>query len=778
MKIKIFTISTLLFFGHLKMVAQNLPYFMNFNDDHTRLKTGGVASKNVFEDNYVHKFELTFSQSDYWNQLTNNYQSKKDIVAKLTIDGVSYDSVGVRFKGQTSYSKAGSSQKKSFNISMDAFRPNQDHQGYETFNLNNCFEDPSMIREITYLSFIREHIPAARGAFAALYINGVYWGSYALVQGLNGDFIEEWFLSDEGTRWRAERVSGIGGGGQNPFGAGTSSLNFLGTDTSLYKPNYTLKSSKVSYPWQDLMVAAQALNVPDLTSVYDTLRKVMDIDRALWFVGSEILFGDDDSYINKGGMDYYVYWDKETGRLVPVEYDGNSCMSGNSATWSLFLKENDTKFPLASRLFKIPELRQRYLAHARVLVNEYYNPATFASRIDKFNSLIDSFVNVDSKKFYTYAQFKSGATELKNYAASRKSLYNSNSEFQMTGPNITEVKHFSGSLENNSPKSDEQVLVTAAVSNAQGVGNVKLYFAEGLDGYFERITMNDKGIDGDAIAGDGIYSAFIPAFGEGAFVRYYIEAASANSAGTVSFNPVGAEHDVYIYRVRTAESQGDNIVINEIMASNESVVADQDGEFDDWIELYNKSDQDVDLSGWYLSDNSDNFEKYRIPDGTILHAKEYLIVWADEDGKQNGFHANFKLSASGENLYLLDSTLHIVDEMSFGEQQTDIAFARLPNGTGAFVVQKATFDKSNDPSATGDFASQSDWKVFPNPAKQWVVIQTKETIEQELEISELFGNACSKFRIKGSQKIETSNWIPGMYFLRLGTTTKKLFIVK
>lgn len=116
--------------------------------------------------------------------------------------------------------------------------------------------------------------------------------------------------------------------------------------------------------------------------------------------------------------------------------------------------------------------------------------------------------------------------------------------------------------------------------------------------------------------------------------------------------------------------------------------------------------------------------------------------------------------------------------MSFGEQQTDLAFARLPNGTGAFVVQKATFDKSNDPSATGDFASQSDWKVFPNPAKQWVVIQTKETIEQELEISDLFGNACSKFRIKGSQKIETSNWIPGMYFLRLGTSTKKLFIVK
>ena len=166
-------------------------------------------------------------------------------------------------------------------------------------------------------------------------------------------------------------------------------------------------------------------------------------------------------------------------------------------------------------------------AHARVLVNEYYNPATFASRIDKFNSLIDSFVNVDSKKFYTYAQFKSGATELKNYAASRKSLYNSNSEFQMTGPNITEVKTFSGSLENNSPKSDEQVLVTAAVSNAQGVGNVKYILQRDWMDISERITMNDKESMEMQIAEMDLHQLFIPAFGEGAFVRYYIEAASA-----------------------------------------------------------------------------------------------------------------------------------------------------------------------------------------------------------------------------------------------------------
>jgi spore coat protein CotH len=100
------------------------------------------------------------------------------------------------------------------------------------------------------------------------------------------------------------------------------------------------------------MVAAQALNQPALDQMYDTLNKVMDVDRALWFIAHEIMFGDDDGYINKGGMDYYVYFDKETNRLVPLEYDGNSVMSTMAASWSIFNKETDTKFPLSSRLTK------------------------------------------------------------------------------------------------------------------------------------------------------------------------------------------------------------------------------------------------------------------------------------------------------------------------------------------------------------------------------------------------------------------------------------------
>lgn len=110
-------------------------------------------------------------------------------------------------------------------------------------------------------------------------------------------------------------------------------------------------------------------------------------------------------------------------------------------------------------------------------------------------------------------------------------------------------------------------------------------------------------------------------------------------------------------------SANKGIVINELMASNTKSVKDQDGEFDDWIELYNKSNEYIDISRWILTDNPANLDKYRFPDNTILEPNQYLIVWADEDGKQTGYHANFKLSASGEEILLLDSTGLLVDSV-------------------------------------------------------------------------------------------------------------------
>ena len=110
-------------------MAQGLPKEMYLSPDLRTLYTGGKPDNGLYNQSQIKQVYLTFSQSNYWTLLTQNYQNKVELLANMTVDGVAYDSVGVRFKGQTSYSQAQNSQKKSFNITLDNFKPGQDIDG-------------------------------------------------------------------------------------------------------------------------------------------------------------------------------------------------------------------------------------------------------------------------------------------------------------------------------------------------------------------------------------------------------------------------------------------------------------------------------------------------------------------------------------------------------------------------------------------------------------------------------------------------------------------------
>lgn len=170
------------------------------------------------------------------------------------------------------------------------------------------------------------------------------------------------------------------------------------------------------------------------------------------------------------------------------------------------------------------------------------------------------------------------------------------------------------------------------------------------------------------------------------------------------------------------------VVINELMASNATTAADQDEEYDDWIELYNRGDQAVDLSGFFLSDNSNNPTKYILPDNTVIPSDDYLIIWADEDDTQDGLHANFKLSKSGETLVLSNTDSLIIDQISYANIDTDRSYARKPNGVGGFADSKPTFGINNDTgSSSEDIAiGQDKLIVFPNPANNKITLQLKK----------------------------------------------------
>lgn len=683
--------------------AQNFPRQMQLSADGRMLTSGNKSNASLYNQNQIPSLYLNFSDTaNFWNDLIVYHDSLKDYPAKLVYNGIVYDSVGVRFKGNSSYSNIGNSLKKSFNISLNAFIQGQSINGYQTLNLNNCYDDPSFMREVLYENQIKKHVPAAQTNFVQLFINGISWGLYANVQQLNSTFQKEWFLSDEGANFRASRPPGSTASGSV---IKASFLN-LGNDTSEYQKYYTLKSAETANPWDKLKDFCVALDTTSPSNMSTVISNYLDVDRALWFLASEIAFNDFDSYIEKGKNDFYAYYEKETGRFAPLEFDGNDVMDTHSVnSVSALRHQSDSLFPLMSKLINVPEIRQRYLAHMRTLVADEQDTNLVFPLIDYYFSLLDTVVSIDTIKLYSYAEFQGSPAALKYYIRNRRLKMLNNSEVNKLSPVISNVNLYSDSVLWKAVEANHPTQVRAQINSVNGISKVTLYWAQAWVGNFNSALMFDDGQHNDSLPADGIYGATIPGQSGGTWIRYYIEAAANDAPKTVAYEPPGAEHNVFIYLVKPQlASDSTSIVINEIMAKNNSTVTDSAGQYEDWVEIYNNSNQAIDISGYFLSDNEYNLNKWSIPQGTILNANDYLIIWADEDGGQGKFHANFKFSANGEALLLLNSSGELINKITFGPQNADISFARMPNGTGNFSPQFPTFSYNNNPKPIPSFS--------------------------------------------------------------------------
>jgi len=127
-----------------------------------------------------------------------------------------------------------------------------------------------------------------------------------------------------------------------------------------------------------------------------------------------------------------------------------------------------------------------------------------------------------------------------------------------------------------------------------------------------------------------------------------------------------------------------SLVINEVMASNSSTNTDPQGQYDDWIEIYNYGSISVDAGGLYLTDNPANPTKWQIPVNdpavTTITPQSYLVIWADEDVEDEGLHADFKLSADGETVCLFDiDGTSLLDSMTFPQLPSDVSYGRYPD---------------------------------------------------------------------------------------------------
>ncbi|MSU03909.1 MAG: hypothetical protein EXS23_01550 [Pedosphaera sp.] len=659
-------------------------------------KTDGLFDVHLFR-----KVSLTFTNSNWATLLANARTSGGNVRGVVTLaNGVILTNIGARYKGNSSYDLGGS--KKSVNLDINIYDPEARVMGYRAINFNNAAGDFTLIREPLYFNVMREYTPCPHGAMAMLWINGTYWGVYSMVDQINNDLLDDWFSSHEGDRWRAPNigggVGGGGGGGGGGFASAASAFSYLGPTPASYSNNYELKSDLTTNAWPRLVNAINVLNNTPVGERWDKVESVFAVDRWLWFLAVENLFVDDDSYWNKGA-DYAFYYEPESGRIHPVEHDGNEAFTstmGITSSLSPVQGAAGTNRPLLSKLLPIPELRQRYIAHMRTVLEERFNPTYLTPVINHYHRLTVADIITDPKKNFTMTAYTNALVALRTYVTNRYKFLTNHVELRPLPPQIVAVHPPS-----SSPMPNEAPYITAKIApvGTNGISSAWLYWRDKPYGRFSKTLMLDDGAHQDAAANDGLFGGVTTNYSAGNKIHYYVEARSANPAKAATFSPARAEQQTYTYRVALATATNTVVVINELMADNEKTLTDPQGEFDDWIELRNLTDQEIDLSGCYLTDEPNNPRKWPFPAHTTIAAGGYLLVWADEDGlAAPGLHSNFKLEKAGEQIFLIDTDANlnaVLDTLTYTAQKADRSVGRSPSNADQFILMEPTPGQPN-----------------------------------------------------------------------------------
>jgi len=716
-------------------------------------------SQDIF-DIGIRKIEIFFNEPNWDDTLDVYYANdigERLIADSILIDGISDQDVGVKYKGNSSYNV--NNAKNPISIKLDYVHNGQSIDGYNVLKLSNGFKDPTFVREVLGYEMAREYMPASKATYANVFINGAWNGLYTLVQSVDDDFLNEHFYERKGPFFKVDNtnvtVAGCPGG---PNG-----IWKYYSDTNCLKKAYEMQSTD---DWTPLGNFLDTLN-----NYFTEVESVLDIDRTLWMLAYNNLLVGLDGPVNAIPHNFYMFQDNNK-RFSPILWDMNMTFGTFTNGFNpppiptdlqqldIFHGSTNAQNRMTVQMFSDDRYKRMYIAHMRTIMNEQFVNNNYYNRALQLQSIIDSSVNADPNLFYTYNDFTTnltnvvgggpngiiGITELMN---GRVAYLQSITEFTASPPTVSV-------LNTNSVIPHTSVNIIASIANANyAYLGYRYTFAD----KFEKLQMLDDGQHGDGSAGDGVFGATINV--DARDVQYYIYAEN-NDAGI--FSPERAEKEFHQIPVVSG------LVINEIMAGNFSAVADQDGEYDDWVELYNGNNYSINLDGYYLSDNENEPTKWSFPNVTIA-PNDYLIIWCDTaGGAQAGLHTTYRLSGDQEEVYLSDEFAITIDAVHYVNMPTDQGYARVPNGTGTMRYQDHTYDASNQlPSLVSDFNNVSKIRVYPNPSNSRIYILGAK---EEIYVHDIMGKEI--FSDKYVNSVDISNWESGIYFVKSGDSVVKI----
>lgn len=729
----------------------------------------------------IQTIEIIFEESNWDALMDAQHWGDGDYIMaqSVTINGVVMDSVGVKYKGNSSYKP--NQVKNPWHIELDTYKDHE-YDGYTDIKLANSYNDPSFLRDVLGFQVIRKYMDAPLSNYANLYVNGTLIGLYTNTESISKKFIKSRFGSKKNAFFNCSPPDGA-----SPQSSDFPNLVYLGQDSTDYYDSYEMKSDE---GWQELIDFCDTLdnNISDID-------KSIDVDRVLWMLAFDNAIVNLDSYIGIFSQNYYLYR-SDYQQFLPIVWDlnesfgvfsqtGSSTLTNTTSKQQMshLLHASDSDYPLVKQLLNIPMYKRMYLAHYKTILLENFDNDEYYNNALELQTLIDASVQADNNKFFTYDNFisnlttdissgfgprRSTAPGITNLMNRRSNYLLSLSDFTQTQPTISSI-----SLSNETPAVSETITVSASVIDET---TVYLGYRTETIAPFTKVQMYDDGEHGDGAASDGVYGAVLEI--NNAELQYYIYAENDNAG---KFSPERAQYEFYTITATSSDPIVGELVINEFMASNGTTAADKDDEYDDWIELYNNSSESIDLEGYYLSDDESELTKWTFPWGTTIAAGGFIIVWADKDEEQEGLHADFKLSTSEESVYLTNSSGTIIDQISYTGQTEDISYGRFPNGTGNFETMPPTFKATNTITTSID-AQQTNTGilVYPNPTSDCFSLRLtgSNNYKGKVLIYNSKGEIVLNDYMEAESKIDASQWTNGIYFIKAGDYVSKIMITK
>jgi hypothetical protein len=737
-----------------------------------------AKSQTFYDVNTVQEIEISFPQSNWDSIMDVNKNTTEDylMASWVKINGIQYDSVGVRFKGNSSYNA--NNKKNPLHISLDEFKK-QKHEGIEAIKLSNGYGDPSFIREVLAYRILEKYMHCPQANFAKVTINGSYYGVFTNDESIDKKFIADHFYSND--QCFVKCSSSL-----SPSAASKNSLKYINANSASYSSTYDLKSDT---GWNAFIHLCDVV-----TNKPSDLPATMDMDRAIWMLAFNNLFVNLDSYIGVYAQNHYVYQD-HTQHFNPIVWDLNMCFGafpfagqgtiGVGQKTLTELKEynplahaTDIAWPLINAVLADTTMKRKYLAHFKTMLSENMTNGNYQTEANQYQSIVNNALFADSNKLFSYQQFQGGLNTdvvfgsftvpgISNLMEARKTFLQTIPELMAAEPTVN-IPVFS----QLAPAINTPINVTVAIANANASG-AYLGYRFDVKEKFMPLPLLDDGLHNDGNANDGVYGNSFTM--SGASMQYYVYAENTSIG---KFLPARAEHEFLTFNAAAVVPQVGDLVINEFLAQNDHWNQDEYNDHEDWIELFNKTNAVLDLSNVYLSNNANAIAKWKLPTGTTIMPNAYLTIFADDDSLEKIYHTNFNISKDSGSIVLSNGNV-ILDSVNYFTQLSDTAYGRLPNGSGAFTYLIPTYGYENNSFplySSSIFSPKTHFVLYPNPANHSVTVSFHG--RKKVNIFNIFGQPVFTATANNNILINTSNWTAGMYLVRCGNATQKLMIVK